>query len=121
MGNSNDTGFRGEHVISASRYERPKQGGGGPCTHSGTVVHTREGNSYLIHNTPSAGVVATSANNMSSLWMKTEDISVHGNKTVGDAMRGGYTSGSARLGKIGEYIGSGTCKGTANGVRSALM
>ncbi len=35
-------------------------------------------------------------------------------------MKGGYTSGSAKLGKLGEYLGSGTCIGTKIGVTKLL-
>ena len=111
--------YRNERVLSAERVDRPKQTGG-PCTHSGVVVKTDKGNSYLIHNTPSSGVVATPASNMSNKWNKTGDIPVSGNKTVGDVMRGGYTPGTGSLGKTLEYLGSGTCKGTAIGAEDAL-
>ena len=85
--------YRSERVVSAERVERPKQTGG-PFTHSGVKVNTDKGNSYLIHNTPGSGVVATPSSNMSSKWSKTGDIPVSGSKTVGDVMKGGYTSGS---------------------------
>jgi len=117
--------WRGDKIVRAEIYERPKLGGGGPCTHSGVVVHTEKGQSFLIHNTPESGVVATPAENMSRNWQKTQDIEVKGHKTVGDALRGGYTPGSSKLDKaIGgairwideliEYIRSGS-KGTAEG------
>ena len=35
-------------------------------------------------------------------------------------MKGGYTKGSAKIGKLGEYAISGTCIGTKNGVTNAL-
>lgn len=113
--------FRNERVVSAERVERPKEmSGPNLTTHSGVKVNTDKGNSYLIHNTPASGVVATPASNMSGKWSKAGDIPVSGSKTVGDVMRGGYTSGSGRLGKTGEYLGSGTCKGTAHGAERAL-
>lgn len=113
--------YRKETVTGAARYERPKQGDGPKfTTHSGVVVNTDQGRSLLIHNTPGSGVVATPAENMSSKWQKTQDIEVKGDKTVADAMKGGYTSGSSKFGKVGEYLGSGTCKGTADGVTKAL-
>ena len=45
-----------------------------PVDHHGVVVNTDKGNSYLIHNGPSNGVVLTNASNMSSKWSKGEDI-----------------------------------------------
>ena len=48
----------------------------GPFDHHGVVVNTAEGNSFLIHNTPKNGVVATDASNMSSKWKKGNEISV---------------------------------------------
>lgn len=114
--------LRNDKVVGAERYERPKQGDGPKVTtHSGVVVRTEKNDRYLIHNTPNSGVVATPAHNMSDKWYKTQDIDVKGNKTVGDALKGGYTSGSSRFGKVGEYLGSGTCKGTADGVTKALQ
>ena len=98
MGNnssSNSSGggsYRSEKVVSAHQASRPKEGViSGPFSHHGVVVNTDKGNSYLIHNGPSKGVVCTDAKNMSSKWSKGEDIKVSGNKTVNDAMRGGYT------------------------------
>ena len=58
---------------------------------------------------------------MSRNWQKTQDINIKGHKTVGDALRGGYTPGSSSFGKWGEYVGSGTCKGTAEGATKALQ
>ena len=112
--------YRNEVVTGARHVERPKQGPGGPFSHEGVIVDTNKGNSYLIHNTPKSGVVATPASGMSNGWSNIGDVNVNGQKTVGDAMRGGYTPGSGRLGKIGEYLGSGTCKGTARGVINGL-
>jgi len=67
-------------------------------------------------------VVATPAENMSNKWYKTKDIQINGHKTIGGALRGGYTSGSSSLGfgKWGEYLGCLTCKGTVAGVTKAL-
>ena len=112
--------WRNDKVVSAERYERPKQGGGGPFEHAGVVVHTDKSQSFLIHNTSGSGVVATPAENMSSQWHKTGDVEVNGHKTVGDAMKGGYTPGTSMLGNKGEYVGSGLCIGTALGVTNAL-
>ena len=74
----------------------------------------------MIHNTPASGVVVTDAEEMSSEWSKVSDIEIKGTKTVGDAIKGGYTRGSARLGKFGEYLLSGLCIGTKYGVAKAL-
>jgi hypothetical protein len=112
--------FRNEIVTSGQRVERPKLGIGGPFSHEGVIVNTNKGNSYLIHNTPGSGVTTTPSSNMSNNWSPINDINVNGQKTVGDAMNGGYNRGTGRLGKIGEYLGSGTCKGTAKGVENAL-
>ncbi len=79
MGNSGSSGggggggYRSEIVVSAYQASRPKESIG-PCSHHGVVVNTDKGNSYLIHNTPSSGVVATKASNMSSNWSKGNDI-----------------------------------------------
>ena len=93
---------------------------GGPADHHGVVVETENDNKYLIHNTPASGVVATDGKQMSSEWSKVSDIEIKGTKTVGDAIKGGYTRGSARLGKFGEYLLSGLCIGTKHGVANAL-
>lgn len=111
--------YRKERVVEAAKYTRPKEMAG-PFDHDGVVVRTDKGNSYLIHNTPGAGVVATPAENMSSKWKHEKDLEVNGHKTVGDALQGGYTSGSGKLGKGGEYVASGFCIGTAIGVANAL-
>jgi len=112
--------WRNEQITGARHVERPKLGPGGPFSHEGVIVDTNKGNSYLIHNTPGSGVVATPSSGMSNNWSTIKDVNVHGSKTVGDAMKGGYTRGTGRLGKIGEYLGSGTCKGTASGVVKSL-
>ena len=113
--------WRNDRVIEAGRYERPKEMRGPHiATHAGVVVRTEKDDRFLIHNTLEAGVVATPAQNMSSNWYKTQDLEVNGYKTVQDALRGGYTPGSARLGKVGEYLASGTCQFSANNVAEAL-
>ena len=112
--------WRNDKIVGAARYERPKEIAG-PCTHSGVVVTTENNRSLLIHNTLGSGVVATPAENMSNKWQKTQDIEVKGHKTVGDALKGGYTSGSSTFGKFGEYLGSGTCKLSADRVTKALQ
>ncbi len=55
---SSGGGYRSEKIVSAHQVSRPKESIG-PCDHHGVVVNTDKGNSYLIHNTPNSGVVAT--------------------------------------------------------------
>ena len=107
--------FQNDKVVRAEKYERPMQGRlGAVFDHVGVVVHTDKGQSFLIHNTPESGVVATPAENMSSKWDETRDIEVRGHKTVGGAIKaGGYTSGSC---KLDEYVDSGLCIGTVKDI-----
>ena len=118
--------WRGEKVVSASYYERPKEVPG-PANHHGVMVNTDKGNSFLIHNTPKSGVVATPSSQMSSNWSKSHDINVSGTKTVQNAMsgasaRGGsITSNWGDFGKNVNYVASGTCIGAAKGAEKALQ
>jgi hypothetical protein len=58
--------------------------------HHGIVVRTAEGNVYLIHSTPSDGVVVTEAKHMSDKWIKKHDITVGADLTVQQVRWGGH-------------------------------
>ena len=111
--------WRSEKVVSASYHERPKESPG-PANHHGVKVNTDKGNSYLIHNTPNSGVVATNAAQMGNQWSKSHDIPVNGHKTVQDVMSGASARGGHITGKLGNYLTSGTCIGAAGGAEKAL-
>ena len=54
-------------ITSATVYSREKQSGPQIVKHWGIVVHNASG-SYLVHNMPETGIVATPASNMSDQW-----------------------------------------------------
>ena len=107
-----------ETVVSAQCYKRPKQSGPDIVGHWGIVVQTKEGNSYLIHNTPGSGVVVTPASNMSGKWEKTNDINVTWNPTIQDCLRAGgvwFTKNP-----LVQYVASFFCIGTAGNIEAYL-
>ena len=112
------SGFRQEKVVRAWHVERPKQVKG-PCNHHGTVVETDKGNSYLIHNTPGAGVVCTPASNMSSKWSKTREIDVRRDATVGECLRAGTARFPVHT-PMAQYVSSGFCIGSSSNVDKYL-
>ncbi len=121
MGNTHGGGsgsWRGEHVTSYQHASRPKlDTTNTPFDHHGTVVHTKEGNSYLIHSGLKDGVVTTPASNMSKNWSKEPSVHVSGKSTVQDAMN---AAGGRTLDKTINYVTSGTCIGSSARVESHL-
>lgn len=112
---------RSDKITSASHCKRPMLGAAKytGIDHSAVKVTTASGGKWLLHSTPGSGVVATDASRMSSNW-KCTSVPVHGDKTLGSTMRSGYTRGSHHLGKVGEWLGSGTCRGTSSRMTSHL-
>jgi hypothetical protein len=116
--------WKNERIVSAYDVRRPKLDSNGYSKqdkswidHRGLLVKTDKGNSWLIHNTPGAGVVATSGKHMSRNWKSHGQIDVNGYKTVGgvrDAAR------SRDIIKHLEYVGSGTCIGSSKKGRRYL-
>ena len=117
--NKNQSGFRGEKVVSAKLLERPKEG----CSkilevanHEGVQVTTDKGNKYLIHSTPKSGTVVTDCK-LSKNWTVKGDIPVQGTKTVGEV----FNQASGRTNnKLTNYVTSGTCINTARNAEKAL-
>lgn len=110
-----------EKIIRASYVTRDKQGKFmqySPIDHHGILIHTSNGNSYLLHNTPKTGPVVTDAKHMSKSWHKLHDINVFGDKTIGGALEsaGSNILGGERCG----YVEGGTCIGTAQRVEKYL-
>ena len=75
MGNTNGGGggsWRSETVTSADYYKRPLSTLNNThedVAHHGVVVHTKEGNSFLIHHPgPSGTTTVTPTTNMSAKW-----------------------------------------------------
>src|SRR5271154_5712906 len=103
--------FRNERIINAQYVIRPINYGplkNTPVPHHGIKVMTEQGNSYLIHNTPRTGVVATNAP-MSSQWETTHNIPINNHKTVGETMKAANGIGTGPL----SYVTSGTCIGAS--------
>ena len=84
--------------------------------HHGIKLTTKEGNQWLLHNTPGTGVVVTDAKHMSNLWRVTENINIGSGKTVGNTQW--YSTSHIPSGR--RYWSSGTCIGTANRGRRYL-
>lgn len=110
-----------EKIISAEHVGRPMEGNilkNFPIDHHGILLHTSNGNDWLLHNTPDSGVVITDAGHMSSKWDARYSIDVTGDKTVSEALRsaGSSSFGENRCG----YEKGGTCIGTAKKVEKYL-
>lgn len=117
-----NTNWVNEKIISATHVTRPLQGNIKnfiPADHHGIVLHTSNGNKWLLHNTPKSGVVITDAKHMSSKWAIHANISVKGHKTVSKALK---SAGSASFRKVkcGYWKGK-TCIGTAKSVEEFLQ
>lgn len=74
--NDDYSGWRGETIVSAEHVKRPKESSFKVVDHHGVIVHTNEGNHYLIHSTPAAGTVVTDARNCSKKWQTIHSIDV---------------------------------------------
>jgi hypothetical protein len=112
--------YRKETVVQAWKATRPKQMPG-PADHHGVMLKTREGNTWLIHDTPDTGVTCTSADNMSSKWTKTE-IKLAWNPRIGQCMKGaaGVMGKHWKPGFI-QYLLALTCIKTADRLESFLI
>eukprot|EP00041_Stephanoeca_diplocostata_P040176 m.1638783 g.1638783 ORF g.1638783 m.1638783 type:complete len:124 (-) comp30715_c0_seq1:79-450(-) len=117
--NSGSGNFRQEtisHFLHASRSMQGKIMSRIPADHHGTIVHTHQGSSYLIHSTPGSGVVATPASHMSKAWSVGVKETANG-ATIQQAMKaaGGRTPNSAV-----NYASSGTCIFSSARVEKAI-
>ncbi|CAD8202433.1 unnamed protein product [Paramecium pentaurelia] len=70
-----------DEIDSATVYKRPKEANFHCVDHWGIVVTNKSG-SYLVHNMPETGTVATPASNMSNNWKKVEELQVRPNKNI---------------------------------------
>jgi len=110
-----------ESILHAEYATRPLEGvfmKHMPANHHGIVLHTSEGNTYLLHNTFESGVVVTDASHMSDRWHIEYDIPIAGKKTIGEALNsaGSNSLGGVRCG----YAKGKTCIGTAGNVEDFL-
>lgn len=114
--------WAGEKIVRAEYATRPLQGAileHVPFDHHGIVLHTSDGNKWLLHNTPDSGVVVTDAKHMSNKWNIVTDIHVNGDKTIAQTLRSAGSSSfhSERCG----YWKGGWCYGTAKSVEKYLQ
>jgi hypothetical protein len=116
--------YRVEPIVSADYVTRPldlsnpniaSALSGIGIEHHGVKVHTKSGNDYLLHSTPSSGMVATQAP-MSSDWKVDHSIPVTGTKTVGDTMH----HGTAIKNGLTNFVTGGACVGAAHQVENFL-
>ncbi|CAD8104730.1 unnamed protein product [Paramecium primaurelia] len=96
-------------ILSATEYQRPKQSGPDIVHHWGIVVTNKSG-SYLVHNMPETGTVATPVSNMSNNWKPYQNLKVGDNKTIQGMFQ---STGPAAYFPQGfdKYITQGTCLG----------
>ena len=76
--------------------------------HHDLLVKTSFGNTYLLHSTPTTGIVVTSTP-LSHRWTIKKNITVVNKKTIGGAIQSvGFKNGFTN------YVTGGTCIGSTN-------
>ena len=108
-----------DSIHSAAIYSRPKESGLDLVGHWGIVVKNASG-SYLCHNMPKTGTVATPASNMSGNWKHVTDVPVNGEKCIQGMFK---SSGLAAYlpQSIAKYLLQGTCVGATSDMAGYLV
>jgi hypothetical protein len=114
--------YNHSRILSASVWSRPKQSGVDIFGHWGVVVDVEGHGSFLLHNTPESGTVATPTSNMSTLWSLRGKIPVSGTKTIRGAMQASGGAATNYISNaIARYITGYTCVGTAARIAEYLV
>ena len=108
-----------DSIDSATVYKRPKQSGPKIVDHWGIVVHNKSG-SYLVHDMPETGTVATPIENMSNNWKPAYDLPVKGDKNIHGMFKS--TGLAAYLPQcFAKYMLQGTCILSTKGMAAYLV
>ena len=82
-------------------------------------VETTKGETYLVHNVPKTGLVATSTNNMSKQWTEKTSIPIEGDKNIQGMFKSTGLSAYLPQGEI-KYVMQGTCLGSTDNMKDYL-
>jgi hypothetical protein len=108
-----------DEIESATIYSRPKEGSIDIVGHWGIVVQNDSG-SYLVHNTPKTGTVATPTSIMTKNWRAVADLPIRSNKTIQGMFKSTGLAAYLPQGVM-KYVTQGFCTGAAGSMATYLI